>query len=196
MKNYFKKILIIVVALSMVIPVPFGSFAAETSKYQNSMELAPAKLPADITTEEFIKNPAQPDLYTLRSDYRVERNGGYAINYQPYVATVGAAATDEEKAKVNKTIKLPVFPGYVKPQDNFLIDYDTVVKEAKDEKANKKTRSFDYKAVKNEVTIKHVFQDINDFDKYGPKPGETKITETTQKGSVGSDLKVTPLDKT
>ena len=196
MKNYFKKILIIVVALSMVIPVPFGSFAAETSKYQNSMELALAKLPADITTEEFIKNPAQPDLYTLRSDYRVERNGCYAINYQPYVATVGAAATDEEKAKVNKTIKLPVFPGYVKPQDNFLIDYDTVVKEAKDEKANQKTRSFDYKADKNEVTIKHVFQDINDFDKYGPKPGETKITETTQKGSVGSDLKVTPLDKT
>ncbi|WP_336619916.1 hypothetical protein, partial [Actinotignum timonense] len=95
------------------------------------MELEPVKLPDGKTTEEFVKNPEQPDIYTLRSDYRVEREGDYAINYQPYVATVGAGASQKEKDKVNKTINLPDFLGYVKPQDNFRIDYDTVVNEAK-----------------------------------------------------------------
>ncbi|MCW1065579.1 hypothetical protein OJ615_11535, partial [Streptococcus anginosus] len=57
--------------------------------------------------------------------------GDYAINYQPYVATVGAGATQGEKDKVNKTINLPDFLGYDKPQGNFPIGYDTVVKEAK-----------------------------------------------------------------
>ena len=217
MKVSFKQTLALLLALALILPAavilsrPLTADAAETSKYQNSMELEPVKLPADTTTEKFVKNPDQPAIYTLRSDYRVERDGDYAINYQPYVATVGADATQDEKDKVNKTINLPDFLGYNKPKDNdtpindFLITYQKVVDEAKtvtspsgDDvcgKAYQKTRSFDYPAAKNNVKIKHVFQDINDFDKYGPKPGETKITETTQEGSVGSDLKVTPLDK-
>ena len=217
MKVSFKQTLALLLALALILPAavilsrPLTADATETSKYQNSMELEPVKLPADTTTEKFVKNPDQPAIYTLRSDYRVERDGDYAINYQPYVATVGADATQDEKDKVNKTINLPDFLGYNKPKDNdtpindFLITYQKVVDEAKtvtspsgDDvcgKAYQKTRSFDYPAAKNNVKIKHVFQDINDFDKYGPKPGETKITETTQEGSVGSDLKVTPLDK-
>lgn len=210
MKVSFKQTLSLLLAVALILPaaVIFSRLltadAAETSKYQNSMELEPVKLPADTTTEKFVKNPEQPDIYTLRSDYRVERDGDYAINYQPYVATVGAGATQGEKDKVNKTINLPDFLGYDKPQGNFPIGYDTVVKEAKtgeqsgdDEygKTYQKTRSFDYPAVKNSVKIKHVFQDINDFDKYGPKPGETEITETTEEGSVGSDLEVKPLDE-
>lgn len=210
MKVAFKQTLSLLLALALILPaaVIFSRLltadAAETSKYQNSIELEPVKLPADTTTEKFVENPKQPDIYTLRSDYRVEREGDYAINYQPYVATVGADATQDEKNKVNKTINLPDFLGYVKPQDNFRIDYDTVINEAKtgeqsgDDvygKTYQKTRSFDYPAVKNNVKIKHVFQDINDFDKYGTKPGETEITETTEEGSVGSDLEVKPLDK-
>lgn len=217
MKVSFKQTLALLLALALILPAavilsrPLTADAAETSKYQNSMELEPVKLPADTTTEKFVKNPDQPAIYTLRSDYRVERDGDYAINYQPYVATVGADATQDEKDKVNKTITLPDFLGYNKPKDNdtpindFLITYQKVVDEAKtvtspsgDDvcgKAYQKTRSFDYPAAKNNVKIKHVFQDLNDFDKYGPKPGETKIAETTQEGSVGSDLKVTPLDK-
>lgn len=208
MKISFKRTLSLLLALALILPAavilsrPLTADAAETSKYQNSMELEPAKLPAGTTTEKFVENPKQPDIYTLRSDYRVERDGDYAINYQPYVATVGADATQEEKDKVNKTINLPDFLGYGKPQDNFHINYDTVVNEAKtgeqsgDDVCGKtylKTRSFDYAAAKKEVKIKHVFQDINDFEKYGTKPGETEITETTEEGSVGSDLKVTPL---
>ena len=210
MKVSFKQALVLLLALALILPaavmlsLPLIADAAETSKYQNSMELEPAKLPAGKTTEEFVKNPKQPDIYTLRSDYRVEREGDYVINYQPYVATVGAYATQKEKAKVNNTISLPGFLGYVKPQDNFRINYDTVVNEAKtgeqsgDDVCGKtylKTRFFGYPAAKNNVKIRHVFQDINDFEKYGPKPGETEITETTEEGSIGSDLEVKPLDK-
>ena len=210
MKVSFKQALVLLLALALILPaavmlsLPLIADAAETSKYQNSMELEPAKLPAGKTTEEFVKNPEQPDIYTLRSDYRVEREGDYVINYQPYVATVGAYATQKEKAKVNNTISLPGFLGYVKPQDNFRINYDTVVNEAKtgeqsgDDVCGKtylKTRFFGYPAAKNNVKIRHVFQDINDFEKYGPKPGETEITETTEEGSIGSDLEVKPLDK-
>ena len=217
MKVSFKQTLALLLALALILPAavilsrPLTADAAETSKYQNSMELEPVKLPADTTTAKFVENPKQPAIYTLRSDYRVERDGDYAINYQPYVASVGEAATPEERAKVNKNINLPNFLGYNKPQDNgaplndFLITYQKVVDEAKtvtspsgDDvcgKAYQKTRSFDYPAAKNNVKIKHVFQDISDFDKYGPKPGETEITETTQEGSVGSNLEVKPLDK-
>lgn len=217
MKVSFKQTLALLLALALILPAavilsrPLTADAAETSKYQNCMELEPVKLPADTTTAKFVENPKQPAIYTLRSDYRVERDGDYAINYQPYVASVGEAATPEERAKVNKNINLPNFLGYNKPQDNgaplndFLITYQKVVDEAKtvtspsgDDvcgKAYQKTRSFDYPAAKNNVKIKHVFQDISDFDKYGPKPGETEITETTQEGSVGSNLEVKPLDK-
>ena len=215
MKVSFKQTLALLLALALILPAavilsrPLTADAAETSKYQNSMELEPVKLPADTTTADFVKNPDQPHIYTLRSDFKVERDKkedgttNYAINYQPYVATVGEDATKDEKDKVKKTIKLPDFLGYDKPKDNFVIDYNTVVNEGNPVsppsgdnvcgKADQKTRSFDYKAIENEVTIKHVFQDLNDFDKYGPKPGETKIIETTQKGAIGSDLKVKPL---
>jgi len=210
MKVSFKQTLSLLLALALILPAavilsrPLTADAAEPATYADNLKAEPVKLPADTNAKDFVANPEQPAIYTLRSDYRVERDGKYVINYQPYVATVGAKATQDEKNKVNKTINLPDFLGYDKPKDNFSIDYDTVVNEAKTVKpsgddvcgkTSQKTRSFDYKAIENEVTIKHVFQDLNDFDKYGPKPGETKIIETTQKGAIGSDLKVTPLDK-
>ena len=209
MKNVFQRFLTFLLALVLMVPMPSTAFAAETSKYQNSMDLQPVKLPEGKTTAEFIENPKQPDLYTLRSDFKVERDGKHVINYQPYVATVGAAATDEEKAKVKKTIKLPDFPGYDMPKknsaplDDFHINYDTVVNEAKsnpqpsgnDEygKTYQKTQDFNYNAEKQTINVKHVFQDINDFDKYGNKPGETEETITQEEGSVGSKLKIQPL---
>ncbi len=124
-----KKIFAIMLAMAMVIPTPLGTIAAETGKYADNIEADPVKLPEGMTAEDFIKNPEQPDLYTLRSDYKVERDGEYFINFQPYVATVGQAATEEEQNKVNKKIKFPEFSGYGKPKDNgnpiddFLINY-------------------------------------------------------------------------
>ena len=212
MKNVFQRFITFLLALVLMVPMPSTAFAAETSKYQNSMELKPVKLPKGETTAEFIKNPKQPELYTLRTDYKVERDGEHVINYQPYVATVGAAATQDEKDKVNKTgdktIKLPKFPGYDMPKDNgtsltgFDINYQKVVDTAKNgEKsgdaeygfAYKNSQDFNYDAQKQKFNVKHVFQDINDFDNYGNKPGETDETITQEEGSVGSKLKIQPL---
>ena len=120
-KVSFKQTLALLLALALVLSAavilsrPLTADAAETSKYADNLKAEPVKLPDGTTAEEFIKNPEQPDIYTLRSDFKVERNGEYDINYQPYVATVGAAATQQEKDKVNKRIKFPDFPATVPP---------------------------------------------------------------------------------
>ncbi|MDY5132587.1 hypothetical protein, partial [Actinotignum urinale] len=63
MKVSFKRTLSLLLALALILPVavilsrPLTADAAETSKYQNSMELEPAKLPAGTTTEKFVENP-------------------------------------------------------------------------------------------------------------------------------------------
>ena len=46
------------------------------------------KMAADL-----IKNPDQPKIYTLRTDYKVQRGEKYQVDYQPYIASVGASAT-------------------------------------------------------------------------------------------------------
>ena len=214
MKVSLKQTLSLMLALTLILPgamilsPSLEAGAAETSKYADKLKVEPVKLPEGKTAEEYLKNPAQPDIYTLRSDFKVERNGEYDINYQPYVATVGAAATQGEKDKVNKKIKFPDFPGYGKPKDNgnplddFLISYQKVVEKAKKGKssgdaeygiAHQNSQEFKYDAEKKTINVRHVFQDIGDFDKYGNKPGETGETKTTAEGSVGSNLKIPPL---
>lgn len=208
MKSFIKKIFAIMLAMAMVIPTPLGTMAAETSKYADKIEANPVKLQEGQTVEEFIKNPKQPDLYTLRSDYNVERDGKYFINFQPYVATVGQAATEEEQEKVNKIIKFPEFPGYGKPKDNgnpiddFLINYKRIIEEAiKGEssgdseygKTYKNSQDFRYDAEKKTINVIHVFQNIDNFEEYGNKPGKKDETKTTAEGSVGSNLKIKPL---
>ena len=126
-----------ILALALVLPgaiilsPPWEAGAAETSTHADSLSAKPVKVPAGDTAADFIANPAQPDIYTLRSDYEIPKGTENVVNYQPYVATVGAAATTEEKGKVDKTIKLPDFPGYGKPTDNYHIDYQGVVNAAK-----------------------------------------------------------------
>lgn len=215
MKVSLKQTLSLMLTLGLILPgamilsPSLEAGAAETSKYADKLKVEPVKLPEGKTAEEYLKNPAQPDIYTLRSDFKVERNGKYDINYQPYVATVGAAATKDEKDQVNKKIKFPDFPGYGKPQDNngnplddFLINYQEVVEKAKKGKrsgdteygiTHQNSQEFKYDAEKKTINVRHVFQDIGDFDKYGNKPGETGETKTTAEGSVGSNLKIRPL---
>lgn len=149
----------------------------------NKTPVKVAKLETGNTAADLIKNPAQPDIYTLRTDYKVQRGEKYRVDYQPYIASVGAAATKAEKEKVNKPIDLPDIAGYKKPQKDFTIDYRTI-KDAADRKnetgnddnglrysANKE---FNYSAISNEIKIKHVFQKLDDFTKY-----------TNPNGSVG-----------
>ena len=193
----------------------------------------PAKLGENETAADIIKNPDQPDIYTLRTDYKVQRGEKYEINYQPYIASVGADASDEEKEKVKQEITLPDIAGYDKSQleDSYTINYNTVKKAA--EGQNKRgtpeiglryqaNRDFRYKAKANQIKVKHVFQDLEDFNKYtnpdgtitssdgekgtliekgGSVPVEVTDKEvkkheriTTQNGNTGSTMEVSPLE--
>lgn len=178
----------------------------------NRSEIINNKTPVKVakpkgTAADLIKNPAQPDIYTLRTDYKVQRGEKYQVNYQPYIASVGAAATEDEQKKVNKTVKLPDLAGYEKPDDDYKIDYDTVKNAAN---GNNKTgndtngiryqanKDFKYKAKSNTITIKHVFQDLEDFSKYtnpDGSVGEEGQLITTQNGNTGSTMEVSPLNE-
>lgn len=190
---------------------PMTAYAAETSKYADNLEAQPVKVLDGQKAEELVKNPAQPDIYTLRSDYIVPRYGEEVTNYQPYVATVGAAASPDERQKVKQTVKLPEFAGYDNPKDgagqpikNFEIDYDKVVKAAKAGQqsgdaaygvTHKVQKKYLYTGGSGTITIKHLFQDINQMDNYGKKPGKTDDITTTQTGDFGSLVTIKPLDR-
>ena len=217
----FKRIVTLVIAVMMLVSaMPVGllaedastvkvdhkNIASDKAKYVNELKpVKPAKPGANQTAEEFIKNPAQPAIYTLRTDYKVQRGEKYDVDYQPYIASVGEAATQAEKDKVKKTIDLPALAGYDEPQDNFTINYDTIVNKAKagteSKDANNGDRynakqDFKYTAKSNQITIKHVFQDLEDFTKYtnpDGSVGETGEIITTQNGNTGSTMEVSPL---
>lgn len=214
MKNYLKRTTTFFLALLMLVSVPLQAFAnvtygsnkAEIINQENP-PLKVAKPDKGKTASDLIKNPEQPAIYTLRTDYKVQRGEKYEVNYQPYIASVGAAATQAEKDKVKKTIDLPTLAGYDEPQDNFTINYDTIVNKAKAGTESKDAKNgdrysanqdFKYKARSNSIKIKHVFQDLEDFTKYTNPDGslgdETALF-TTQNGNTGSTMEVSPLDK-
>ncbi len=223
-KNFiFKRVLTLVLAVMMLVTAAPVSLLAETTKpvlnydnlsndtqkiVNNKIPVKPAKPDEGKTAEDLIKNPAQPAIYTLRTDYKVQRGEKYQVDYQPYIASVGEAATQAEKDKVNKTMDLPDIAGYDKPQENFTIDYDTV-KNAADGKnktgddtngfrysANKE---FNYAAISNKIKIKHVFQKLDDFTKYtnpDGSVGDEGALITTQNGNTGSTMQASPLSET
>lgn len=201
---------------AMIFSQPWEAGAVETSTRADSLPAEPVTVPAGETAQDFIKNPAQPDIYTLRNDYDVTRvgedgNSKKEINYQPYVATVGADATDDEKKKVKKTITLPDFAGYSKPKDGsnntidkYNITYQGIVDAATRAGAktggdaeygitHKALKEYLYQGASGKIQVRHVFQDLKDFSSYGKKPGETKDIITTETGNVGELVPVTPL---
>ncbi len=177
----------------------------------------PVKLGEGETAQSLTKNPDQPDIYNLRTDYKVERvdadgKSSYKINYQPYIASVGESATKEEKDRISKTITLPKFSDYYIPKndagnriENYNINYDMIVKKAKDGKISgdkeiglryEGSQEFLYYGKENEVTVKHVFQDILDLNKYTNLGGDDQKEITTkQKGNTASILEIKPLDE-
>ena len=215
MKHLMKQLCLWTLILAMVLSGPASAFAqvnhADLSKDKaeiiNKKSVTPAKLEEGQTAEKLITNPAQPKIYTLRTDYKVQNGDVYRVNYQPYIASVGAAATPDEQKKVKKTIQLPDLAGYEKPDDDYKITYDKV-KEAADGKGKtgnaingerfQANEDFRYKAKANEITIKHVFQDLHDFTKYTNPDGtvgeEGKQLFTTQNGNTGSTMEVSPLN--
>lgn len=217
MKNYLKRTTTFFLAILMLVSVPLQAFAQvnfdDLTKdkpeiiNKDDPPLKVAKPDKGKTASDLIKNPEQPAIYTLRTDYKVQRGEKYEVNYQPYIASVGAAATADDQKKVDKTIKLPALAGYDEPQDNFTINYDTIVNKAKEGTESKDANNgdrysanqeFKYKARSNSIKIKHVFQDLEDFTKYTNPDGslgdETALF-TTQNGNTGSTMEVSPLNE-
>ena len=159
------------------------------------------KMAADL-----IKNPDQPKIYTLRTDYKFQRGEKYQVDYQPYIASVGAAASQAEKDKVNKPIVLPDIAGYKEPQKDFTINYDKIVEKAKEGTESKDSingdrynanQDFKYAAKSNRIKVKHVFQNLEDFTKYTNPDGSTDEEHARyniQRGNTGSTMQVKPLD--
>ena len=160
----------------------------------NKIPVDIAKPEAGSTATDLIKNPEQPKIYTLRTDYKVYKNGENKINYQPYVASVGEKATDAQKAKVNKKINLPDLKGYVKPQNSYNINFQEIVDKAKNPEQDGfnfvGTQEFVYDSKKSSIKIVHKFQNLKDFNKYEKNPN---VTPTQQTGYTGSVLEVNPI---
>ena len=196
MKKYLKRFTTLSLAMLMLLSVvPAQVFANENhnynyddltnekSKYINGKPVNPAKTDSAAS---FIENPKQHAIYTLRNIFTVPVENNHKISYQPYIASVGAAATKAEKAKVNKTIPMPKLAGFTPPddEDTFTINYDTV------KNGDRTTQEFRYKEVNKTIQVSDVFQDINDFNNYIPREGVDKRTQT---GSTGSALQVQAL---
>lgn len=198
---------------AMIFSQPLEAGAAETSTPADSIQ--PVEVSTCSDAANAIKNPTQPDIYTLRNDYEVTRVGENGVsknevNYQPYVATVGAAATQAEKDKVNKTITLPDFAGYDKPKDSsnntindYKITYKGIVDAAEAGKqsvdpeqgiAHNALKEYLYQGASGSITVRHVFQKLEDFSSYGKLPGKTDETTTTETGKVGQLVPIEPLN--
>ena len=224
MGNYLKRTTTFILALLMLLSVPLQAFAEVNYGYHydnlardkakiiggnENLPVKPVKPGNGQTAKELIENPTQPAIYTLRTDFKVQRGEKYQVGYQPYIASVGEAATPDEQKQVNKTIDLPDLAGYEKPdgQESFKIDYKTVFDAAngKNETGNatngiryQANKDLPYKAKENKIKIKHVFQDLEDFTKYtNPNGSVGKDGEliTTQRGKTGSTMEVIPLSE-
>lgn len=208
----FMAFLIATIMMASNIAPAFASTGTHKSpvslSVNNTLPVTPAKPPKGESAGDFIKNPRQPEIYTLRTDYKVKRGDKNEIDYQPYIASVGENATPTERAKIRQKIKLPDLAGYDRSMydDHYLIDYETVKKAAEDDglvSGNEEVgirkeanQEFVYKPKDNTIKVKHVFQDLNDFTKYTNPNGSTgedgeKITE--QSGNTGSTMEVIPL---
>lgn len=162
-----------------------------------------------------ITNPEMPKLYTVHSDFKVQRGDDLVISYQPYIATAGDDEyeyTDDkgveqkvlsytEKSRIKKHLTFPTLDGYTSatPTGGADITYDFIKKRAKTHELvgdeYKGHYDYIYTPITSKVKVKHLFQDINDFDKYDKKLGEEdkdyKIT--TQHGVTGTSLTIQPL---
>ena len=178
----------------------YDDLANQKSTYINNVDpVTPAVLDGTKSARDYIKDPKMPEIYTLYSDYLVQKDHKWKVNYQPYVASVGANATPEEQGQVKKTIKLPDLKGYEKPQDSFDITYDSIVKAAKTgEKTGdtwQKNQEFRYDAKESSFYVKHVFQSLTNFNEYGKKDGELDDHFGLVTGRTGSLLDIQPLDE-
>ena len=211
LKNYLKRTATLLLSACMVLTIPLQAFAYSTdliplsnkSDPINTLAVTPYKLKDNQKATDLLIEKDQPDIYTYRTNYKVQKDDDYKKNYQPYVASVGADISEEDKAKVNKEIKLPDLKGYIKPQDTFSINYNEIKSKAENGSTSIKDdinnhqgeQDFEYKAKKAKVKVKHIYQQLKDFNKYGNKDGSENYFVGEQTGNTGSIMRVQPLDK-
>ena len=184
--------------------------------YINETKNLPVVPKKTENAEEFVKNPDMPKLYTVHADFKVQRGDDLVVSYQPYIATAGDDEyeyTDQngdkqkvlsytEKNRINKRLTFPKLDGYTSatPNGGADITYDFIKGKALAHKNQvgaeyKGHYDYIYTPITSKLNVKHLFQDINDFDKYDKKLGEEdkdyKIT--TQQGVTGTSLTIQPL---
>ena len=172
--------------------------------YINKVDNLPIEPVKTKNAETLVKYPKQPERYTVRADFKVERGDDYIISYQPYIATVGEGASYTEKAKVKKELKFPEFDGYTSATKKTTVDYNFVKSKADKGKdtddpdlGTEKKGPYEaiYKPVEGSVLVRHYFQNFDNPEVYGEKPGDEKghFRETTQTGLTGTSLRIQPL---
>lgn len=210
MKN-IKKLMALLTATVMMasnMGLAFASgdnYTSGSEKYFNELEVKPAKLPAGKNVTDFIKNPEQPAIHTMYTDFKIPTElGSYRNAYQSYVASVGAGISDEEKEKVKKTVKLPSLVGFMPPkyEEDFSFDYDDIVSQTKyGRRSGNKEDGFTYSSRDDyryesdgkTIVVNDVFQDLNNLNKYISKATSSEYGKRSQSGSTGSTLQVNPL---
>ena len=210
MKNYLKRTTTFFLAILMLVSVPLQAFAEASGNskvirkedYINKVNKLPVKVKKTDNAEELVKNPEKAKLYTVHADFKVQRGDDQIVAYQPYIATAGENISEEEKAKINKLVKFPVLDGYTSATKDgeATIDYKFIKKRALSHDnlvgdEYKGNFNYLYTPKSSTVKVKHVFQDINDFNKYGRKPGDTEDRIDEQKGLTGTSLTIQPLPK-
>lgn len=220
MKNYLKRTTTFFLALLMLLSVPLQAFAeingADSNEnnskqkeinydetpivkehYINKAELPVIPAKADKPAKEYVANPQEPKLYNIKFDYKVQRGDDQIIAYQPYIATVGEKATDDDKEKMKRNLKYPILDGYTSPTKEANLSYDYIVKHS-DKKDNKIVwnsgyRAQFYKPKDGIIKVKHVFQDFEKPSEYGKLPGHDEDIITEETGVTGTSLKIQPI---
>lgn len=202
-----KRILAFVTSLTIVTsnisPVFAGKFESEygdinkDKRYPLVDDRIINKLPNDeiydLKEGESITNPDEPNVYTYRWSYKRPVNGEISnsdkmeLANQPYVASVGSNANDEEKAKVKYKLKPPILKGYKNPEEEYEVSYDFIKNNANEGEGllHNSTRDINYvPTTNNGIKVKHLFQSLKDKDLYENLEGEKEII-TIQKNVSG-----------
>lgn len=210
MKNILKQLCLWTLILTMVLSGPMSAYAealnvnhndvaGDKAKFVNSLTPVQIARPGEgKTAADLVKAPDLPAIYTLRTDFKAEKGEKYSVNYQPYVASVGAAATEDEQKKVNKKIDLPNMAGYKMPvgETSFTNSYDAIVDAAKDGhettdngKKYLALKEYKYTAIQNNIQVKHTFQNMEDFNKFTNKDGTITKNDGTVIEKDGTETK-------
>ena len=98
LKNYLKRTATLLLSAFMVLTIPLQAFAysadlillSNKSDPINTLAVTPYKLKDNQKAADLLIEKGQPDIYTFRTNYKVQKDDKYKKNYQPYVASVGA----------------------------------------------------------------------------------------------------------